>query len=98
MGMVVGFGGCCGQAEVYMDVDLNGEGVYVDVDLNGQGGDGVVDLDGRDVYVDVDLEGEDVYVDVDLDGEGGDGVVRGVAEGGLASAGQRPLPRHGLVS
>ena len=87
MGMVVGFGGCCGQAEVYMDVDLNGEGVYVDVDLNGQGGDGVVDLDGRDVYV-----------DVDLDGEGGDGVVRGVAEGGLASAGQRPLPRHGLVS
>ena len=87
MGMVKGFGGCCGQAEVYMDVDLNGEGVYVDVDLNGQGGDGVVDLDGRDVYV-----------DVDLDGEGGDGVVRGVAEGGLASAGQRPLPRHGLVS
>ena len=87
MRMVVGFGGCCGQAEVYMDVDLNGEGVYVDVDLNGQGGDGVVDLDGRDVYV-----------DVDLDGEGGDGVVRGVAEGGLASAGQRPLPRHGLVS
>ena len=83
----MGFGGCCGQAEVYMDVDLNGEGVYVDVDLNGQGGDGVVDLDGRDVYV-----------DVDLDGEGGDGVVRGVAEGGLASAGQRPLPRHGLVS
>ena len=44
------------------------------------------------------MEGEDVFVDVDLDVEGGDGVVRGVAEGGLASAGQRPLPRHGLVS
>ena len=70
-----------------MVVDLDGRDVYVDVDL-----------DGEDVFVDVDLEGEDVYVDVDLDGEGGDGVVRGVAEGGLASAGQRPLPRHGLVS
>ena len=52
--------------------------------------------EGEDVVVD--LDGRDVYVDVDLDGEGGDGVVRGVAEGGLASAGQRPLPRHGLVS
>ena len=62
MGMVLGFGGCCGQAEVYMDVDLNGEELHVDVDLDGQGGYGVVDLDGRDVYVDMDLDGEDVYV------------------------------------
>ena len=83
MGMVLGFGGCCGQAEVYMDVDLNGEELHVDVDLDGQGGYGVVDLDGEDVYVDMDLDGEgedwvvdldveDVYVDMDMDGEGED--------------------------
>ena len=69
MGMVLGFGGCCGQAEVYMDVDLNGEELHVDVDLDGQGGYGVVDLDGRDVYVAVDVDGEgDDWVG-DLDGE-----------------------------